>query len=87
MIVKSRICKSRKNAVIIGENAVLCSGKFLFDFHRNFLYNLSKQKVFQNGALIGSLNLPVVAEVLLTSLVGASLSIGEDQWKKAWIGY
>lgn len=87
MIVKSRICKSRKNAVIIGENAVPCSGKFLFDFHRNFLYNLSRQKIFQNGVLIGSLNLPVVAEVLLTSLVGASLSIGEDRWKKAWIGY
>ena len=87
MIVKSRICKSRKNAVIIGENAVLCSGKFLFDFHRNFLYNLSKQKVFQNGALIGSLNLPVVAGAILTIGIGTALTIGEDRWKKAWIGY
>lgn len=39
------------------------------------------------GAVIGCLNLPVVAGVLLTSLVGVSLSIGEDHWKKAWIGY
>ena len=87
MIVKSRICKSRKNAVIIGENAVLCSGKFLFDFHRNFLYNLSKQKVFQNGAVIGCLNLPVVAGAILTIGIGTALSVGEDRWKKAWIGY
>lgn len=87
MIVKSRICKSRKNAVIIGENAVLCSGKFLFDFHRNFLYNLSRQKVSQNGVLIGSLNLPVVFGAALTIGIGTALTIGEDHWKKAWIGY
>ena len=87
MIVKSRICKSRKNAVIIGEKAVLCSGKFLFDFHRNFLYNLSRQKVFHNGALIGCLNLPVVFGAALTIGIGAALSIGEKHWKKAWIGY
>mgnify|MGYP000218876517 CR=1 FL=1 len=87
MIVKSRICKSRKNAVIIGENAVLCSGKLLFDFHRNFLYNLSRQKVSQNGALIGSLNLPVVVGAILTIGIGTALTIGEDHWKKAWIGY
>jgi hypothetical protein len=87
MIVKSRICKSRKNAVIIGENAVLCSGKFLFDFHRNFLYNLSRQNVFQNGALIGCLNIPVAAGAILTIGIGTALTIGEDRWKKAWIGY
>ena len=87
MIVKSRICKSRKNAVIIGENAVLCSGKFLFDFHRNFLYNLSRQKVSQNGVLIGSLNLPVVFGAALTIGIGTALTIGEEHWKKAWIGY
>ena len=82
MIVKSRICKSRKNAVIIGENAVPCSGKFLFDFHRNFLYNLNRQKVFQNGALIGCLNIPVVAGAILTIGIGTALTIGEDRWKK-----
>ena len=87
MIVKSRICKSRKNAVIIGENAVLCSGKLLFDFHRNFLYNLSRQKVFQNGVLIGSLNLPVVAGAILTIGIGTELSFGEKHWKKSWIFY
>ena len=87
MIVKSRICKSRKNAVIIGENAVLCSGKFLFDFPRNFLYNLSRQKVSQNGVLIGSLNLPVVFGAALTITFGALLSAGEKYWKKSWIGY
>ena len=87
MIVKSRICKSRKNAVIIGENAVLCSGKFLFDFHRNFLYNLSRQKVSQNGAVIGCLNLPVVFGAALTITFGALLSAGEKYWKKSWIGY
>ena len=87
MIVKSRICKSRKNAVIIGENAVLCSGKFIFDFHRNFLYNLSRQKVFQNGVIIGCLNLPVVFGAILTIGIGAALTIGEDRWEKAWIGY
>lgn len=67
-----------KNAVIIGENAVLCSGKLLFDFHRNFLYNLSRQKVFQNGVLIGSLNLPVVAGAILTIGIGTALSVGEN---------
>ena len=87
MIVKSRICKSRKNAVIIGGNAVLCSGKFLFDFHRNFLYDLSRQNVFQNGALIGCLNLPVVFGAALTITFGALLSAGEKYWKKSWIGY
>ena len=87
MIVKSRIWKSRKNAVIIGENAVLCSGKILFDFHRNFLYNLSRQKVSQNGAVIGCLNLPVVFGAALTISIGTALTIGEDRWKKAWIGY
>ena len=87
MIVKSRICKSRKNAMIIGENAVPCSGKFLFDFHRNFLYNLSRQKVSQNGAVIGCLNLPVVFGAVLTIGIGTALSIGEDRWKKSWIGY
>jgi len=87
MIVKSRICKSRKNAVIIGEKAVLCSGKFLFDFHRNFLYNLSRQKVSQNGAVIGCFNLPVVFGAALTITSGALLSDGEKYWKKAWIGY
>lgn len=66
---------------------MLCSGKFFFDFHRNFLYNLSKQKVFQNGALIGCLNLPVVAGAILTIGIGTALTIGEDRWKKAWIGY
>ena len=87
MIVKSRICKSRKNAVIIGEKAVLCSGKFLFDFHRNFLYNLSRQKVSQNGAVIGCLNLPVAVGAVLTIGIGTALSVGEKHWKKAWIGY
>lgn len=82
MIVKSRICKSRKNAVIIVENAVPCSGKILFDFHRNFLYNLSRQNVFQNGALIGCLNIPVVFGVALTIGTGVLLTIGEDRWKK-----
>ena len=73
--------------MIIGEKAVLCSGKFLFGFHRNFLYNLSRQKVFHNGALIGCLNLPVVFGAALTIGIGAALSIGEKHWKKAWIGY
>lgn len=87
MIVKSRICKSRKNAVIIGGNAVLCSGNFLFDFHRNFLYNLSRQKIFQNGVIIGCLNIPVAAGAILTIGIGTALSVGEDHWEKAWIGY
>jgi len=87
MIVKSRICKSRKNAVIIGENAVPCSGKFLFDFHRNFLYNLSRQKVSQNGVLIGYFNLPIAIGAALTIGTGALLTAGEKHWKKAWIGY
>ena len=87
MIVKSRICKSRKNAVIIGENAVLCSGKILFDFHRNFLYNLSRQKIFQNGAVIGCFNIQVAAGAALTIGTGALLTAGEKHWKKAWIGY
>mgnify|MGYP006988500724 FL=1 len=66
---------------------MLCSGKFFFDFHRTFLYNLSRQKVSQNGVLIGSLNLPVVFGAALTIGIGTALTIGEDHWKKAWIGY
>lgn len=73
--------------MIIGENAVPCSGKFLFDFPRNFLYNLSSQKVSQNGVLIGSLNLQVVAGAILTIGIDTALTIGEDRWEKAWIGY
>jgi hypothetical protein len=48
---------------------------------------LSRQKVSQNGALIGSLNLPVVAGAILTIGIGTALSVGEKHWKKAWIGY
>lgn len=73
--------------MIIVENVVPCSGKILFDFHRNFLYNLSRQKVPQNGVIIGCLNIPVVFGAVLTIGIGTALTIGEDRWKKSWIGY
>ena len=39
------------------------------------------------GALIGCLNLPVVFGAVLTIGIGTALTIGEDRWKKSWIGY
>lgn len=43
--------------------------------------------VYDVGALIGSLNLPVVFGAVLTISVGALLTSKEEQWKKSWIGY
>ena len=39
------------------------------------------------GVVIGCLNLPVVIGAALTISIGTALTIGEDRWKKAWIGY
>ena len=39
------------------------------------------------GALIGCLNIPVAAGAILTIGIGTALTIGEDRWKKSWIGY
>ena len=39
------------------------------------------------GVIIGCLNLPVVFGAVLTIGTGVLLTIGEDHWKKAWIGY
>ena len=43
--------------------------------------------VSQNGAVIGCFNLPVAVGAMLTIGIGTALTIGEDRWKKAWIGY